>query len=208
MLPKARRPQRLLRRNKLLTVVGLGNPGPRFLSTRHNAGFRTVELVARSLGIGLRRPWFRNYRLGRAAPGGRELRELRLVQPLTYMNRSGSIFRALGLPGDGVLLVVCDTLDLPPGVCRLRRGGSSAGHKGLASIIEVLGEADFLRLYIGIGRPARSEEVVDWVLGAPVGAEAELLRQGEQRAAEGVLALLREEPEKVMNVLNQASARS
>ncbi len=191
--------------------MGLGNPGPRYVATRHNTGFRTVELVARSMGIRLRRPWLRNYRLGRAAPESRELRELgelRLVQPLTYMNRSGLIFRALGLPSDGVLLVVCDTLDLPPGACRLRRGGSSAGHKGLASIIESLGRSDFLRLYIGIGRPARSEEVVDWVLGAPVGAEAELLRQGEQRAAEGVLALLREEPEKVMNVLNQASARS
>jgi PTH1 family peptidyl-tRNA hydrolase len=185
--------------------VGLGNPGPRYLATRHNAGFRTVELVARGLGIRLRRPWFRRYRLGRAAPEGRELR---LVQPLTYVNRSGEIFRDLDPSAGGALLVVCDTLDLPPGACRLRRGGSSAGHKGLASIIEALDRADFLRLYVGIGRPARPEEVVDWVLGSPVGAEAELLRRGEQRAAEGVLALLREEPEKVMNVLNQAPARS
>ncbi len=184
--------------------MGLGNPGPRYLATRHNAGFRTVELVARSLGIRLRRPWFRSYRLGRAAPEGRQLR---LVQPLTYVNRSGSIFRLLRVEPAG-LLVVCDTLDLPPGVCRLRRGGASAGHKGLASIIEVLGRADFLRLYIGIGRPARSEQVVDWVLGSPAGAQAELLARGEQRAAEGVLALLREEPEKVMNVLNQAPAHS
>jgi len=186
--------------------VGLGNPGPRYLATRHNAGFRSIELVAGSLGIRLRRPWLRNYRLGSAAPEGRELR---LIQPLTYVNRSGAIFRAIGpSSGGGVLLVVCDTLDLPPGLCRLRRGGSSAGHKGLASIIEALGRADFLRLYVGIGRPSRSEEVVDWVLGSPVGAEAELLRRGEQRAAEGVLALLREEPEKVMNVLNQAPGRS
>ncbi len=184
--------------------MGLGNPGPRYLATRHNAGFRTVELVARSLGIGLRRPWFHSYRLGRAAPEGRRLR---LVQPLTYVNRSGSIFRSLRVESAS-LLVVCDTLDLPPGLCRLRRGGSSAGHKGLASIIEALGQTDFLRLYIGIGRPARSEEVVDWVLGSPAGAEAELLQRGEQRAAEGVLALLHEEPEKVMNVLNQAPAHS
>ncbi len=180
--------------------MGLGNPGPRYLATRHNAGFRAVELVARSLGIGLRRPWFRNYRLGRAAPGGQELR---LVLPLTYMNRSGAIFPALRLPGEGSLLVVCDTLDLPPGVCRLRQGGSSAGHKGLSSLINALGRSDFLRLYIGIGRPSRQEEVVDYVLGSPDGAETELLRRGEQRAAEGVLALLREDPQKVMNVLNQ-----
>jgi len=186
--------------------VGLGNPGPRYLATRHNAGFRTVELVARSLGVELRRPWFRNYRLGRAAPDGRESR---LVQPLGFMNRSGAIFPALRSPaGEGSLLVVCDTLDLPPGFCRLRRGGSSAGHKGLASVIAALGRSDFLRLYIGIGRPSRPEEVVDYVLGSPAGTEAELLRQGEQKAAEGVLALLHEEPEKVMNVLNQTPGRS
>jgi PTH1 family peptidyl-tRNA hydrolase len=184
--------------------VGLGNPGPRYLATRHNAGFRIVALVARSLGVELHRPWFRNYRLGRAAPDGRELR---LVQPLTYMNRSGAIFPSLSAD-TGSLLVVCDTLDLPPGVCRLRRGGSSAGHKGLASIIAALGRADFLRLYIGIGRPSSPAEVVDYVLGSPDGPEAELLEGGEKRAAEGVLALLREEPEKVMNVLNQTSGRS
>jgi PTH1 family peptidyl-tRNA hydrolase len=184
--------------------VGLGNPGPRYLATRHNAGYRTVELVARSLGVELRRPWFRNYRLGQAAPDGRELR---LVQPLTFVNRSGAIFSSLPVEA-ARLLVVCDTLDLPPGVCRLRRGGSSAGHKGLASILAALGRADFLRLYIGIGRPSRPEEVVDYVLGSPDGQEAELLERGEQRAAEGVLALLQEEPEKVMNVLNQTPGRS
>jgi PTH1 family peptidyl-tRNA hydrolase len=190
--------------------VGLGNPGPRYLETRHNVGFRTVELAARRLGVALRRPWFRNYRLARAEG-------LRLVQPLTYMNRSGNIFAGLWPgPRPGVrlpapvteLLVVCDTLDLPPGQCRLRRGGASAGHKGLASIIAALGRADFLRLYIGIGRPSRQAEVVEYVLGSPGGPEAEALRRGVERAAEGVLALLREDPEKVMNVLNQAPARS
>jgi PTH1 family peptidyl-tRNA hydrolase len=186
-------------------VVGLGNPGPRYQHSRHNAGFRTVELVARSLGVALRRPWLRNFRLGRAAPGGRKLE---LVQPLTYMNRSGAIFPALRPPDSERLLVICDTLDLPPGSCRLRRGGSSAGHKGLASIIDALGRSDFLRLYIGIGRPSRPDEVVEYVLGRPEGPEAELLASGERRAAEGVLALLAEEPEKVMNVLNQATGRS
>jgi PTH1 family peptidyl-tRNA hydrolase len=120
------------------------------------------------------------------------------------MNRSGAVFSSLPVAGE--LLVVCDTLDLPPGVCRLRRGGSSAGHKGLASVIEALGRSDFLRLYIGIGRPSRQAEVVDYVLGSPVGAEAEALHRGERKAAEGVLALLREDPQKVMNVLNQAQA--
>jgi len=103
---------------------------------------------------------------------------------------------------------VRDPRDLPPAPCRLRRGGSSAGHKGLASIIDELGSTDFLRLYLGIGRPARREEVVDYVLGRPSGQEAGLLERGVARAAEGVLALLREPPEKVMNALNQADDRS
>jgi PTH1 family peptidyl-tRNA hydrolase len=185
--------------------VGLGNPGPRYLDSRHNVGFRVVELAARGLGIKLRRPWLRGYRLGQAAPEGRRLC---LVQPLTYMNRSGAILSSLRpLEGDGSLLVVCDTLDLPPGQCRLRRGGSSAGHKGLVSIIAALGRSDFLRLYVGIGRPTRPEEVVDYVLGCPSGQEAEALQRGEERAAEGVLALLHEDPEKVMNALNQSPRR-
>jgi PTH1 family peptidyl-tRNA hydrolase len=182
--------------------VGLGNPGPRYLATRHNVGFRVVELAARGLGIRLRRRWFGGYRLGQVAPEGRRLR---LVQPLTYMNRSGAILASLRpLAGDGSLLVVCDTLDLPPGQCRLRRGGSSAGHKGLVSIIDALGRNDFLRLYVGIGRPSRQEGVVDYVLGCPAGSEAQALQRGEQRAAEGVLALLHEHPVKVMNALNQS----
>ena len=185
--------------------MGLGNPGPRYLESRHNAGFRTVELLSRLLAAPLRKPWFRNFRVGRAPDG-----TVWLVQPLTFMNRSGDIFPALwSVTGGEVpsLVVVCDTLDLPPGQCRLRRGGSSAGHKGLVSIIARLGRADFLRLYVGIGRPSGRQEVVDFVLGPPAGPEAEDLERGVRRAADGVLALLREEPEKVMNALNQKTVQ-
>ena len=184
-----------------MTVVGLGNPGPRYLESRHNVGFRTVDLLSRRLAAPLARPWFRNFRLG--APKDRTVW---LVQPLTFMNRSGEIFPALWSFTRGEassLVVVCDTLDLPPGQCRLRRGGSSAGHKGLASIIAGLGQADFLGLYVGIGRPAGREGVVDYVLGRPAGPEADALENGVRRAAEAVLALLRDGPEKVMNAINQ-----
>ena len=133
-----------------------------------------------------------------------------LVKPLTYMNRSGEIFPGLWSRVErnlDRLLVICDTLDLPAGQCRLRRKGSSAGHKGLVSIIARLGRADFLRLYVGIGRPSGRQEVVDFVLGPPAGPEAEDLERGVRRAADGVLALLREEPEKVMNALNQKTVQ-
>jgi PTH1 family peptidyl-tRNA hydrolase len=133
---------------------------------------------------------------------------LYLAKPLTYMNRSGEIFPGLwSRTGEDLehLLVICDTLDLPAGQCRLRRKGSSAGHKGLTSIIARLGREDFMRLYIGIGRPEAEgqEAVVEHVLEPPSGRELELIDRGVAAAAEGVLRLLSEEPEKVMNDLNQ-----
>jgi PTH1 family peptidyl-tRNA hydrolase len=134
-----------------------------------------------------------------------------LAKPLTYMNRSGEVFPGLWARAEGGLerlLVVCDTLDLPAGQCRLRRKGSSAGHKGLASIIARLGREDFMRLYIGIGRPRAGgpEAVVEHVLEAPRGEEQRLIEQGIEAAADGVMRLLAEEPEKVMNALNQSRA--
>ena len=186
----------------------MGNPGPRYRLSRHNVGFRTVDLLARRLGVRLQKPLWRRFAFGSGRAGEATLY---LVKPLTYMNRSGEIFPDLW-SRTGVdlehLLVVCDTLDLPAGQCRLRRKGSSAGHKGLASIIARLGREDFMRLVIGIGRPGSGgvEAVVEHVLEPPSGREQELIEQGVAVAAEGVLRLLNEEPEKVMNALNQRRA--
>ncbi|MBN1837057.1 MAG: aminoacyl-tRNA hydrolase [Spirochaetales bacterium] len=186
-----------------LTVVGLGNPGPRYESTRHNVGFRVVDILADRWSVALRKPFLKAYAMARVQVGtGR----LALVKPLTFMNRSGRVLpEVLGRAGGGPesLLVVCDTLDLSPGQCRLRRKGSSAGHKGLASIIQALGREDFMRLYLGIGHPGRAEEVVEYVLGEPPAAEAALIQAALSRAADAVAALLTEDPEKVMNELNQ-----
>ena len=160
-----------------------------------------MDLLADRLGCSWRKPLFRW--LLAAHP---RQDELFLVKPLTFMNRSGEIFPglwSLAEGGEESLVVVCDTLDLPPGQCRLRRKGSSGGHKGLASIISSLGRSDFLRLVIGIGRPV--DGVVDFVLSRPQGREAELIDQGVAAAAAGILRLLAEEPEKVMNDLNQVT---
>lgn len=186
----------------------MGNPGPRYEQSRHNVGFRTVDLLAGRLGVRLKRPLWRNFAFGIGRVGQATLF---LVKPLTYMNRSGEIFPGLWSRAQrnlDRLLVICDTLDLPAGQCRLRRKGSSAGHKGLASIIARLGREDFMRLYIGIGRPQAggSEAVVEHVLETPRGGERELIEQGIEAAADGVLRLLSEEPEKVMNALNQSRA--
>ncbi len=163
-----------------MTVFGLGNPGARYKGTRHNAGFETVEKVAAQLGIKLRKRCFRLYR--KAVSGS-----LVLIEPLTYMNRSGDIAKECLKDGDQVVVVV-DQMDLPPGRIRIRHGGSSAGHNGLKSMIAAIG-SDFIRVYIGIGRPAEGVSVPDHVLSRCSEEDRVLIDQAEARAAEAILRL-------------------
>lgn len=187
-------------------MVGLGNPGPRFDATRHNVGFAVVEAAARRLGVRLRKPLFARYRLGRT--GGRPSERMVLAEPLTYMNRSGTVMprlQARAQAGPAQTLVICDNLDLEPGRVRVKRGGGTAGHRGLASIVEVLGHGDFLRLYIGVGRPADGD-VVAHVLGVPPAEEAGLYEEAVGRAVDAVLALRERPPQQVMNETNRRSS--
>jgi PTH1 family peptidyl-tRNA hydrolase len=183
----------------------LGNPGDRYSRTRHNVGFRTVDLLASRYRRTFKKPLLKNYRIARVDLGAHRMF---LVKPLTYMNNSGSIFpEILVRTGSDLesILVVCDTMDLPVGQCRLKRKGSAAGQKGLASIIRRMGREDFARLYIGIGRPGRRDQVVDYVLSDPRGKEADALEEAVHIAADGVVQFLEEGLEKVMNVFNRRS---
>lgn len=184
-------------------VVGLGNPGERYADTRHNVGFAVVDALADRLGASFKKKLFRSYSIAKAAHGSGSLY---LVKPLAFMNSSGPAVREAlretgGSPAD--LLVVCDNLDLSPGSCRFRLRGSSGGQKGLESVIGALGTSDFMRLTVGIGRPAHRGQVVGHVLTAPGRDEAALLAQGVDKAACAVLELLDGGPEKVMNVYNR-----
>jgi PTH1 family peptidyl-tRNA hydrolase len=146
-------------------VVGLGNPGPRYRDTRHNAGFRVVEELARRLDAGS----------PKSKHGGRlwEVRDgdlrLALLAPETYMNESGqsvaAAMRFYKLPVEQ-LLVVHDEIDLPLGDVRAKAGGGLAGHNGLRSVAGALGTGEFERVRVGIGRPERGDPrpVADWVL--------------------------------------------
>jgi PTH1 family peptidyl-tRNA hydrolase len=181
----------------------LGNPGDRYGATRHNVGFRTVEVLAERYRRAFKKPFLKNYLISRV---DRESGRLFLVKPLTYMNNSGAVFpEVLARTGSDLhsILVVCDTMDLPVGQCRLKRGGSAGGQKGLASIIRRLGREDFPRLYIGIGRPNRRRDVVDYVLSDPKGREAETLEEAVYTAADGVIRFMDEGLERVMNVFNR-----
>lgn len=182
----------------------MGNPGPRFEGTRHNVGFDVVGTVAASRHLPLKKPFLRLYEwTGRAAKDG-----IVLARPLTFMNRSGGVMptllrRAHSEVGD--LLVVCDNLDLPPGTVRLKRKGRSRSHNGLSSVMDVLGTGEFMRLYIGIGRPDPGDSVVDHVLGCPPDRESELYTGAVSLAAWAVEATLIDSPDAVMNALNRRS---
>lgn len=188
-------------------MVGLGNPGIQYALSRHNVGFRTLDLMADRLAVKYRKPWFKHYLLARAfvdtGPIPKIRDSLSLVKPLTYMNRSGAIFPGLlSKTTRDRILVVCDTLDLPSGQCRLKRKGSSAGHRGLESIIQRIGSETFMRLYIGIGRPLDRSDTISYVLDVPGPEQEILIASGIEAAVKGILMLLRENPERVMNVLN------
>jgi PTH1 family peptidyl-tRNA hydrolase len=148
-------------------IVGLGNPGPEYAATRHNAGFWFIDEAARKLGATLlpERSYF-----GLVARVNRPDGPLWLLEPMTFMNLSGKSVAALArffkiLPGE--ILVAHDELDLQPGQVKIKLGGSAAGHNGLRDIQAQLGSADFWRLRLGIGHPGVKAEVVHYVLKKP-----------------------------------------
>lgn len=189
--------QQLQMQNNII-VFGLGNPGPEYEETRHNVGFRTIEKVAAQKGLKLRKRCFRLYRA--AAEDN-----FTLVEPLTYMNNSGEVFKDIVKEGDEVIVVV-DQMDLPPGKLRLRRGGGSAGHNGLKSIISNYGE-DFIRIYIGVGRPDEGESVPDHVLSMPNAEDNALIDKATDKAAEAIISLIQgEEFAKLVQSVNSFKA--
>ena len=128
-----------------------------------------------------------------------------MLKPLTYMNGSGSVLpavvRRLRVQTDRIA-VICDTLDLPPGVCRMKRKGSSAGHRGLSSVIEYLGTDNFIRFYIGVGRPAFRESVIDFVLSTPPVEEAAEIDQCVGKTVLAVEELITTDAETVLRRFN------
>ncbi|MCI1193469.1 aminoacyl-tRNA hydrolase [Calidifontimicrobium sp. SYSU G02091] len=174
----------------LRLLVGLGNPGPEYDATRHNAGFWWIDAVARKLGATLVAE--RSYH-GLVARVNRPVGPLWLLEPQTYMNVSGKSVAALArffkiAPGE--ILVAHDELDLPPGQLKLKLGGGHAGHNGLKDIVAQLGSADFWRLRLGIGHPGVKAEVVNYVLRKPPPAERDAIEQCIARSLDALDLLL------------------
>lgn len=167
-------------------IVGLGNPGPEYEQTRHNAGFWLVDNLANDTMRGaLAREARFNALAARAAIAGQEVW---LLEPQTYMNRSGQSVGALArfykiAPDE--ILVVHDELDLAPGVAKIKKGGSSGGHNGLKDITAALGTQDYWRLRIGIGHPRSlnlQQGVADFVLHRPRKEEQPLINDAIARS--------------------------
>ncbi len=153
-----------MRDTTLKLIAGLGNPGPQYEHTRHNAGFWLVDLLARKYG-----DMFRSESRfkGDTCRISIEGQSVWLLKPMNFMNRSGEAIAKLAhfykLPIESIL-VAHDELDLPPGIVRLKKGGGHGGHNGLRDSIRHLGRNDFLRVRIGIGHPGSSAEVTNYVL--------------------------------------------
>ncbi len=183
-------------------IVGLGTPGRKYERTRHNAGFMAVDQLADNLHTDItQEKYFALIGKVRIDP-----EPVVLVKPQTYMNESGRAVAATvrGSYADvSDLLVLHDDLDLPLGSVRVKVGGGHGGHNGLRSIIEHLGSAEFIRVRIGIGRPAPDQDTADYVLSPFLTEERETAAKAVNRALEAVNVFLKEGPAAAMNKFNQ-----
>lgn len=183
-------------------IVGLGNPGPEYEATRHNAGFWWVDEAARRLGVRLAAE--RAY-AGLVARLNRPEGPLWLLEPQTYMNLSGRSVAALARfykIAVAEILVVHDELDLQPGQLKLKQGGSHAGHNGLRDIHAHLGSAEYWRLRLGIGHPGVKAEVVDYVLRRPPAAEREAIEKAIDSSLQALDLLVAGQMERAMMKLH------
>lgn len=181
-------------------VVGLGNPGPQYRNTRHNAGFLVVDLLAARHGVSLRKE--RQAEVGRWG-------DVTLLKPLTFMNLSGGAVQAYTTRlrlSPTELLVIHDDLDLPLGRLRLRVGGSAGGQRGIADTVKRIGP-DFTRLKVGISRPPEGWKVENWVLSRFQEAEKPLLERVIASAADATELLLGEGVEAAMGRYNGLDLR-
>ena len=183
-------------------VVGLGNPGARYESTRHNMGFLALDRLAEREKLRFNKLRFKAW-TAEWKPGEDKVL---LMKPQTYMNLSGESVGAAArfykIPADHIL-VVSDDIALPVGKLRLRAAGSAGGHNGLKNIIRHLGSDRFPRIKVGVGMPQNAEyDIADWVTGMPMGEEQKILLDALDRAAQAIPAVITLGMDKAMNRFN------
>jgi peptidyl-tRNA hydrolase, PTH1 family len=183
----------------LWLVAGLGNPGTRYARTRHNAGFFVLDEIARSRGLEFSEK--AEYKICSGSIGGEKTL---LLEPLTFMNRSGNaagkIARKFAVPPEKII-VVHDDLDLQTGSLKIRKKGSSGGHKGVESVIQTLGADNFIRVKVGIGRDPFTP-VEQYVLSKFRRDEIPLIKEAVGRAVQAIDCIIAEGVDKAMNKFN------
>lgn len=186
----------------MIAIFGLGNPGREYEMTRHNVGFMVLDAIARKIGIDFK-PGAGDYLIG---PGRYSGREILLVKPLTYMNNSGIAVKDVVERFKVELrdvFVICDDLNLPLGIIRIRQKGSDGGHNGLYSIIYHLRTIEFPRLRCGIGNPEKMKDMVEFVLSRFEDDEIEILNEMIVRAVDATLCFVSDGILVAMNRFNR-----
>lgn len=176
--------------NETWLIVGLGNPGREYEKTRHNAGFRALDILAEKLGCRVDKAKFQGL-YGQVNYKGKKVL---LLKPQTFMNLSGrSVLQLSGfyhVPPQNII-VMFDDISLAPGALRIRKDGSAGGHNGIKSIIAELGSQDFPRVKIGVGaKPHPDFDLADWVLSAFSAQEEKSLLPALERAADAALTIV------------------
>ena len=184
-------------------IVGLGNMGPKYAHTRHNAGFDVMERLENKLNIRTRKKLFFPGELAETDVDGKRVI---LCRPTTFMNKSGECVRLLMrkygcLPEK--MIVIYDDIDLPPGRVRIRKDGGPGTHNGMRSIVECTGRTDFPRIRVGTGDRPAGEDLVKWVLGRYSPEEKNVMDAAFDRAAESALSWVRDGINAAMNAGNR-----
>ena len=184
-------------------IVGLGNPGDKYEKTRHNAGFRTVDLIANELKAAQWKNKFQSL----IADAEYDGKKLLLVKPLTFMNNSGAavseIVNFYKLPTES-LIVISDDISMDAGRLRIRASGSHGGHNGLKDIIELLGTDAIARIKVGMGQKPHPEyDLANWVLGKPSAEDEKKITEAESLAAKAVLTTVTKGIGAAMNSFNR-----
>ena len=192
----------------MIIIAGLGNPGREYENTRHNAGFMTIDKLAKEYGIDVSEKKHKAL-IGKGVIEGQKVI---LAKPQTFMNSSGESLRELTdyyKPDIAAeVIVIYDDITLDVGSVRVRKHGSAGGHNGMKSIIAHLGTEEFQRIRVGIGEKPPKMDLADWVLGHFPKEDKEHLEDGLKDACDAVLLLINKEPDEAMNRYNRKVDRN
>ena len=183
-------------------IVGLGNPGNEYAHTRHNCGFRAIDILAEKLGCKIDKLKFQGLYAQTTYNG----RKLMLLKPQTFMNLSGRSVLQLSayfnIPPERIIIMF-DDISLQPGRLRVRADGSAGGHNGIKSIISELGSQDFPRVKIGVGaKPSPDTDLADWVLSGFTASEEKALADALKNAGDAALSIIERGVQKTANLYN------